>query len=398
MATLITRANGRREVQLTKPTGGRGAVRLGRVTERQALQIQGWIERLLAARLMDVAPDEATARWVGDLSPTLRKRLAACDLLPRQAVCTLAELIADFNASLAVKPSTRRNLRHVHDNLLAYFGPNHLLRDFTPADAKAFRAWLATSGHQDPDRGPLAKATISRRTRRAKQLFAHAVDRRWLADNPFAGEKGWDEVNRERDFRVTVGLFKRVLAEVPSLEFRAFLTVVRFAALRSPSESRPLLWEDVNWEHGSLTVRRQKTAHRIVPLFPEVAEALDRIWQQAAEGEPLVFPECQVGKSALTSRLERACRAAGIVMWPRPWKNMRATRESELVANHPLPVVTAWMGHSPQVAQAHYFQVFEEHHQQAIRGDTLLRLDQPTQRRSKKRSSSKVPSRHLGPA
>lgn len=82
----------------------------------------------------------------------------------------------------------------------------------------------------------------------------------------------------------------------------------------------------------------------------------------------------QVTGTALTNELRRACWSAGHAIWPKPWQNMRATRETELLQKFPLHVVAGWLGHSPNVALKHYAQIVKEHHAQAVgMGESVFR-------------------------
>src|SRR5262249_18781856 len=49
----------------------------------------------------------------------------------------------------------------------------------------------------------------------------------------------------------------------------------------------------------------------------------------------------------------------------KPFVNMRASCATELAQTHPAYVVTAWLGHSQAVAEAHYWQVTEDHFKKA---------------------------------
>jgi hypothetical protein len=42
---------------------------------------------------------------------------------------------------------------------------------------------------------------------------------------------------------------------------------------------------------------------------------------------------------------------------PRLWQNLRASRETELAAGHPIHVICAWIGNTELVAARHYLQV-----------------------------------------
>jgi integrase len=384
MGSVVTRANGCREVRFTGLDGKPATVRLGRVTKIQAKEVQMRIQRLVGSHLSNTPVDDATARWVGGLLATLRERLANHDLIPQQAVVTVGHLLEDFEAARsAVSASTRLTRSYVAANLRTYFGEERPLRSITAADAHAFADWLRTSGGKGG--GPQSEATASRRVGRAQEVFLHAKRREWLTASPFEGLRTGSQVNRDKDFRVTVELFERVIAEIPDAEFQGFVVLIRFGALR-PCEAIPLEWVDVNWEHRTIVVRRRKTKQRAMPLWPDIQEALEPLWEAAAEGEPLVFPGLQMTVAGLRKRLGKACRAAGVPLWPRPWKNMRATRETELVEQYPLPVVVDWIGHTPAVAQNHYWQVFSEHHKRAVASESILK-------RTKKRTNQDGPTR-----
>ena len=72
----------------------------------------------------------------------------------------------------------------------------------------------------------------------------------------------------------------------------------------------------------------------------------------------------------LRTQLLRIVRRAGVVPWEKPFQNMRSSRETELVEEHPLHVVCAWIGNTPTIASQHYLQVTNEHFAKAIRPRT----------------------------
>lgn len=373
MASIIHRPNGHKWIQFTGLGGKRQTVRIGKATEQQATDCRQLIERLLAARSMGQAPDLQTAQWVARLSPVLHKRMAAVGLVDGLQIATLGELLDEFDKSINVKAVTKAHLKVVKDNLRRFFGADKLLSLITPADAQSFRSWIAQhGGHKG---GKLASTTVSRRCRRAKQIFQFAINKRWLTESPFKGMSGWNEVNRSRDFAVSRELIERVLDHIPSAEFRAVVALARFGGLRCPSEILKMTWDQIDWERDQFIVRSPKTARhegqeqRVVPMFPEVKKALLELAEQPVdEAQPLLFPNLQVSGTALKNRLETACRAARVPLWYKPWQNMRATRVTELVEVFPIQVVAAWLGHSPVVAVKHYAQVAKEHFELAVRG------------------------------
>ncbi len=56
----------------------------------------------------------------------------------------------------------------------------------------------------------------------------------------------------------------------------------------------------------------------------------------------------------LRTQFDRIIRRAGDAPWPRLFNSLRASRETDLAKQHPLHVVTAWMGNTPKIAMKHY--------------------------------------------
>ena len=63
---------------------------------------------------------------------------------------------------------------------------------------------------------------------------------------------------------------------------------------------------------------------------------------------------------SLRPQFMRLIKRAGLKPWSRPFHNLRASRETELMHKHPIHVVTAWLGNSPQIAMKHYCIVTDE--------------------------------------
>ena len=70
----------------------------------------------------------------------------------------------------------------------------------------------------------------------------------------------------------------------------------------------------------------------------------------------------------LRTRLWKTIKRVGLTPWPRLFHNMRASRETELVAQFPIQVVTAWLGNTPTIAMQHYLQVRDSDYEAAIKG------------------------------
>ena len=78
------------------------------------------------------------------------------------------------------------------------------------------------------------------------------------------------------------------------------------------------------------------------------------------EGQGKVKPTKNLGTT-----FKKIIRGAGLEPWPKPFQNLRASRQTELEQSFPTYVVCKWMGNTPSVAHKHYLTVTEDHFQQA---------------------------------
>jgi integrase len=124
-----------------------------------------------------------------------------------------------------------------------------------------------------------------------------------------------------------------------------------------------LRWEDVNWARRRILIHSPKTAHRpgqasrVIPMFPELVEPLRDAFEHAEDGATFVITRFREPGTNLRIPLLKLIRRAGLTPWPRLFHNMRASRETELAASHPIHVVCEWIGNSRLIAQEHYLRV-----------------------------------------
>jgi hypothetical protein len=80
-------------------------------------------------------------------------------------------------------------------------------------------------------------------------------------------------------------------------------------------------------------------------------------------------------KLSIVQQVEVAAKAGydGIEPWIRVFQNLRASRETELVEDFPVHVVTEWLGNSPDTAAKHYLTVRDIHLERAVGGDIQSR-------------------------
>jgi integrase len=361
MASISNDPGGRRRLLFLGPDGTRKTVRLGKVTARVAGEVKARVEAILAAASAGVSIDEETARWLAGIGEQLHAKLAAAGLAaPRQApetpmALTLGAWLERYLAGRSdVKATTRRNFESSRARLVAFFGADKPLAAITPGDADGFALWL---------KGKYAPGTAARTVRRAAQFFKAAARHHVIAASPFTDVKLSGGPDRSKLFFVTPETAARVLDALADPDGRLIFALSRFGGLRCPSEHLALRWAEIDWERGRFLVRSPKTEHhegkatRWVPIFPELLPFLEEAFERARPGAVHVL-ECQSGLGRNFRRpLERAIIAAGLTAWPRLFHNLRASRETELAAAHPIHVVCAWIGNSPQIAAKHYLQV-----------------------------------------
>lgn len=92
----------------------------------------------------------------------------------------------------------------------------------------------------------------------------------------------------------------------------------------------------------------------MIPLFPELRECLNELWEQTPRGTLYISRRYHKPGKNLITQARRIIKRADLKPWPKTFHNMRASRETELAAEFPIHVVTAWIGNSVAVATKHY--------------------------------------------
>jgi integrase len=368
LASISSSPEGLRTLQFMAPGGKRKSIRLGKVSRRVAEEVRGRVEALAAAAIASVALDGETARWVAGIAPELHDKLAAVGLVaPRQeaARVALGAFLAEHIAGRTdAKAGTTKNLRIGADRLTSYFGADRDLCGIAPGDCDDWTRWLKER---------YASATVGRSVRWAKQFFRAAVRKRLIPANPFEDVKAPGMGNEARKFFVSRETARQVLDACPDHEWRLLFALSRYGGLRCPSEHHALQWVDVNWELDRFRVTSPKTerhegkAERWVPIFPELRPYLEEAFERAEPGAVYVIARYRGDGMNLRTQFTRIMRKAGLTPWPRLFQNLRASRETELAADHPLHVVCAWIGNSERIAAKHYLQVTDADWQRAAK-------------------------------
>jgi integrase len=368
MASIIDDPNGRKRIQFVACDGSRKTIRLGKCNDRAAESVRLRVEELASATINGHALSRETSMWLTGIGDKLHARLARVELVQSRAGAGGTRLGAFTDAYIAgrvdTKPRTIINLKQARKAMVEYFGADKPMTKITPGDADAFRVSLVGKG--------LAENTIRRICGRARQFFRAAIRRDLLHRNPFDGMKCSVGANPERLYFVSREEAERILKACPDAEWRLIFALSRYGGLRCPSEHLTLRWGDVDWEHDRMTVRSPKTEHhegkatRLVPIFPELYPHLRAAYEAAEPGTEYVVTRCRDGSVNLRTQMERIICRAGLEPWPKPFHNLRATRETELAESFPLHVVCAWIGNSQPIAAKHYLQVTDQHFDRAI--------------------------------
>ena len=99
-------------------------------------------------------------------------------------------------------------------------------------------------------------------------------------------------------------------------------------------------------------------------MFSELREILAEAFDLAPDRAEFVITRYR--NENLRTQFNRILKHAGVTPWPKPFQNLRSSRETELANAFPLHVVTEWLGNTPSIAMKHYLTTTDDHFQRAI--------------------------------
>ncbi len=363
MASLsFDKAKGRWRIQFLAPDSSRRSVSMKATRARdkgqsKAAAFKNHIEELSTAIKSGTTLSPQVDTWVHKLPMKTHAQLVDAGLLAQRLDPELSKLGPFLNKwftdRAGTKASTVITWRNAERNMLSFFGSDKLLTGITEDDGEGFERYLKSQ---------VAEATARKRLSISKQFLSSAIKARILAHNPFDGLRTANKTNRKRQHFVTPQETEPILSACTNAEWRTLVTLARYGALRIPSESAILEWDDINWGESCVHVHAPKTEHhedegdRIVPLFPELRHALTELWEETPPGEVFVLPNLRHTTNPLTT-LTRIIKRAGVKPFPKAWINMRATRATELENEFGSHKATEWCGHTEKIAEAHYWMV-----------------------------------------
>ena len=346
----------------------RSRIGFGKITKRQAETAKINIENLIKAKNTGSEISISVQDWLNGLSNSVRKRLENLGLvepMKRKTEISLAKWVDTYIENrIDIKPNTKRNMLAARNSLFGYCNKSMSIADFSNYDAEEFRRHLLELG--------LAENTVRRRCKRIKQFFAAARRKRLIDENPFEGIPTSTVTNTKRQQFISREDIQKVIDACPNIEWRLIFAMARYGGLRTPSELYGLTWDDILWDKKRFIIHSPKTEHiegkdtRICPLFPELEFYLMEAFQQAEAGQKRVINIDLNISSNLRTQAHRIIKRAGLKPWGKTFQNLRSSRETELVEDFPVHVVTEWLGNSPDVARKHYLQTHEGHFQRAV--------------------------------
>ena len=382
MASISKDSNGTRRICFVDSQKRRKSIRLGKLPMTNCRAIKGYIEQILLAQVSGQPIDTETARWITKQPDSLIEKMAKAGLVkPRQSAILETFMAEYIEGRTDLKPLTIIKFNATKDYLIKHFGSGCLMREVTEGDVDEFRRYLGSrkqvttrSGKKAMAKG-MAENTIRKHMQISKQIFEAARRKKLLVENPFDGQKITVRANTERFRFISVEDTEKILKACPDAEWRLIVALARFGGLRVPSEVHELTWNDIDFDSKKITVRSPKTEHhegkesRMIPMFPEIETALDQLWEQpSTEGKTFVINQHRGDN--LRTRFSKIIKRAGVKEWPKPFHNLRSTRETELANEYPIHVVCKWLGNSPNVAMKHYLQMTDEHFEKAVKRPT----------------------------
>ena len=364
MASISNEQNGCRRIFFNDLQGQRKGLRLGKTSKKHAESMKLRVEEILQDQQFNRAHAAELASWINGLPTVMRKKMVGVGLLDAAPpTMTVEELISRFLGDADVKPATRAAYQQTTQSLIKSLGSTKFVSQLSVADADTWRTACVGEG--------LAKATVAKRTNVAKTIFKKAVKLGIIKASPFEDLKVGSQVNSERSFYVSPEIIVAVLEQCPNIHWRAIVGLTRYAGLRCPSELQQLKWSDVDWSKKLLTVRSPKTEHhaghavRIVPVSTELQPILFELFEQAADGDLLLFPKLKASSGNLRTSFHKIIERAGHKPWPRLFQNLRGSCETDWVDHYPSHQVASWLGHSPAIAARHYLKHKDLHVQAA---------------------------------
>lgn len=289
---------------------------------------------------------------------------------------TIDELNYYSKKHLTCKSATALNEhRYTRDHLAEFFGKDRRLHTITTAEGRQFMAFLKET---------LAESTAGKRCEKAKGYFRTAVENNWLQKNPLEEVSTSAKAPRDRDVDISQADSNRILQEIVDPKFALVYALARYGGLRTPSEPNVIELDHIRWDDHQIHIHAPKTGLRTIPIFAEIRPHLLEVCEMAEVGQVRLLGDWEPTNAALTNRLCRILKRLGMDRYPKPWQNLRTTRENELKELYPRHVVHAWIGHTEDTAREFYDRVSKEHYLTASSPEAEVEANTPKAKQNPK--------------
>ena len=346
-----------------KLSGKRKYLSLGsNYRKSDAQEIANVVDRLVAALATERPVDSRTERWLDNASNDIRERLEHVGLIKIERVPTLGEIFDQYWEAefYELKSTTQSSKVQARRRFFEFVSPTTRFDAFTKREASKFPAFLDAR---------MGEATRAGTIRDVRRVFNWAKDAELIDRNPFDGIRRGSFKNKGREYYVPLADYRKMLEACPTTMWRVVLALYRIGGLRY-NEALRATWRDVDFERGRLLVHSSKTERykgresRVVPLFPELREELEALWDETPEGgTPYIV---SINRTTVRKRIEEIVFFAGLNRWERLIQNFRSSRAIEIARDFGELAESEWIGHSPQTARDHYLHVLDEDFERAV--------------------------------
>ena len=242
------------------------------------------------------------------------------------------------------------------------------IKNITQAQAQTFRLELVSAANSLHGKGTIARnkteGTIARHCRRAKSYFEWAIKKQLIEKNPFAHVNTYaPEIQVPR--RVFEESEIKMIMDASKPNLRMLIALCFYAGLRK-NEAIRLRWSDVNFERNRISVwppeGRVSSKHKFREVFlePELSQMIKERGYCETVVQHITGDRAWIDLHAAIKKTQIA-NAEGL-----NFQLMRSSRENIWFARGiPPNVVTAWLGHTAQIAAKHYRGVPESYYKTA---------------------------------
>ena len=362
MANVCNDGGGRRRVQFIKLNGSRSTLRLGKVDLRTARVIAGYVEELVNAKRIGRPVSSDTVAWVSSADPQLREKMEKIGLIEgavKVTKPTLRDLMDTHYFSRGDVKASTKSTRRFWANVIVELLGSKPCDQYDSRDAAKLRAGLESRG--------IAKPTVARMLRFARQVFTSAILYDYIERNPLDGLKYNYKESKlpDRDY-LSIEDFDSLTASLP-IPWKLLASLARYGALRSPSETLLLRWSDVRLEDARqfMEVSSPKTeaegkSYRVVAIHHRLADLLRFAKESASSDYVVDLPAYRKpkdnGAHGVNPRQHfyRLLTKAGMKPPRKAFKVFRSSCLSDWANKLPLARTAAMCGNTVAVAGKHY--------------------------------------------